>query len=84
MTITFLSYDAVHEVVRVRLDDPNKPNPDMQDFTVFAFNHLIDTNDPKFTEQQKKIRQAFIDKGGKNWLLKEIQSYQRKQLSGQG
>jgi hypothetical protein len=56
----------------------------MQDFTVFAFNHLIDTNDPKFTEQQKKIRQAFIDKGGKNWLLKEIQSYQRKQLSGQG
>lgn len=64
MEITFIEYNPVQESVRVRIGDPQKEQSRLDTFTVSAYKELVEKDSPDYSTELRRIRKAFIEKGG--------------------
>ena len=78
--LEFVDYDAVTEKVIVVFGDLTT-GIKREELTIWAYKALLDNpNDPSYTARSKKIVKSIEDRGGMDWLQKQIESHMRKQI----
>lgn len=81
MEIKFIEYDQVTTNIKFGFTDDDNGYK-KENFTLSAMETLLKTKDLN-SKKLERIKKSFIDKGGIEWLKKEISAYQKKLLHGQ-